>query len=112
MPGRGGGSENPYPGSEATTTWNASSARPPFAAGSASNCARLRCSVNELGQPWVSTIGSGCGPWPRTWTKCTRNPSTQARKWAKRLSARSWARQSKLPAHVASTSRRYSVSAP
>ena len=47
--------------------------------------------MNALGQPWVRISGM---PPRRTWTKCTRTPSTSAMNCGERFSARSRARQS------------------
>ena len=88
-------SEKPNPGSDGTITSNESAASPPWRAGSTSGGMILSMWANELGQPWVMISGSGRGPWPRSWMKCRPTPSTSARYWANRLSASSWARQSK-----------------
>ena len=49
QPGCVTGVENPKPGSDGTTTWNASSARPPCASGSTSGPIIRVDSTNELG---------------------------------------------------------------
>lgn len=46
-------------------------------------------------QPWVSTIGIGSGPLPRSWMKWIFRPSMVTLKWENALRARSRARQSK-----------------
>ena len=42
--------------------------------------------ATELGQPWVSTSGSGSGPAPGACTRCTETPPTSARRWVSRSS--------------------------
>ena len=89
--------ENPKPGSEGATTWNASAASPPCRVGSVSGSITLWNSTIDPGQPWVisSGIASGCGE--RTWTKCSPGslrPSTGIVNWSKRLSSAWRARQS------------------
>src|SRR2546421_522933 len=54
-PGSAGLSLKPYPGSDGHTTWNASAASAPWAAGSASGPMTSRNSTTEPGQPWVVT---------------------------------------------------------
>ncbi len=49
QPGALTGVENPNPGSEGTTTWNASSGLPPCATGSTSGPIIRVASTNELG---------------------------------------------------------------
>ena len=47
------------------------------------------------GQPWVIISGSGFGPLPFSWMKCTCRPSTGALKCEKLLMSASCLRQSK-----------------
>ena len=89
MPRSTGLSENPYPGSDGTTTSKESLASPPWAAGSVSMGMIFSISTTEPGQPWEMTSGNGDGPLPRAWMKWTPRPSTLARKWSNWLSARS-----------------------
>ena len=72
---RAGLPENPNPGSDGATTWNASAASPPNAVGSVSGSMTLWNSTIDPGQPWVmiSGMASGCGE--RTWTKCRSRSS-------------------------------------
>ncbi len=49
QPCLGPGVEKPNPGNDGTTTWKASSARPPYASGSTSGPIILVDSTNELG---------------------------------------------------------------
>ncbi len=58
--------ENPYPGIDGTTTWNASDALAPCAVGSASGPMSLSCSMIEPGQPWQTTSGSASSCLERT----------------------------------------------
>src|SRR5215469_3663600 len=88
-PPGGGGPEKPKPGREGSTTLNASRGSPPCAAGSVSSGSSARYSRNELGQPCVSTSGSGSGPVPGACTRCTVTPSISARRWVSR-SRRAW----------------------
>ena len=67
MPVRRSGEEKPKPGSDGTTTSNASAGSPPYAAGSASGPMTLRKSQNVHGHPCVRISGIGAGPVPRTW---------------------------------------------
>ena len=50
--------ENPWPGSEGITTWNASASLPPCAVGSVSGSMIFSCSTIEPGQPCVTISGS------------------------------------------------------
>ena len=89
--------ENPKPGSDGATTWNASAASPPNRVGSVSGSITLWNSTIEPGQPCEinSGIASACGD--RTWTKCTPGsvrPSTAIVYWSKRFNAASRERQS------------------
>jgi hypothetical protein len=61
--------ENPYPGSEGITRWNASAALPPCAVGLVSGSMIFSCSMIEPGQPWVTISGSASWCWERTWMK-------------------------------------------
>ena len=74
-----GGSENPWPGREGTTTWQASSARPPNAVGSVSRGMTSRNSTTDPGQPWVSSSGKASGWGDRTWRKWIDWPSITVR---------------------------------
>jgi hypothetical protein len=67
--------ENPYPGIDGSTRWNASEARPPCAVGFVSGPTVSSSSTNEPGQPWVMISGSASWCGDRTWTKCTSTPS-------------------------------------
>src|SRR5712671_5006806 len=62
--GDAGFDENPNPGIDGTTTSNASSADPPTLAGSVSGPMTSWNSSTDPGQPCVSTIGIGRGPFP------------------------------------------------
>src|SRR5690606_16970633 len=65
----------PNPGSEGTTTWNASAGSPPWRRGSASGPTTSSISTTEPGQPWVTTSGSESGSGERTcraWIGCRR----------------------------------------
>ena len=57
------GCENPNPGIDGITTWNASDGSSPCAAGSVSGPMMSANSTNDPGQPWDSSSGmaSGCG---------------------------------------------------
>ena len=69
------GDENTEPGSDGTTTSNASAGSPPKRSGCASGSIIAAKSQNVHGHPWVSTSGSGAGPEPRSWSACTVTPS-------------------------------------
>ena len=63
------GTEKPKPGSDGTTTSNASAGSPPNAAGSVSGPITLWKSQNVQGQPCDRISGTGAGPFPRSWMK-------------------------------------------
>ena len=50
--------ENPYPGIDGTTIWNASDAFPPCAVGLVSGSMIFNCSVIEPGHPCVTMSGN------------------------------------------------------
>ena len=77
--------ENPKPGKDGQTTWNASSAEPPWSVGSVSGPITFWNSVNEPGQPWVMTNGSAFTCGERTWRKWMSSPSISARNCGKPL---------------------------
>ena len=108
-----GRSEKPYPGSDGTTTSNASSVRPPYRSGSVRRGISSSISKTEPGHPWVTISGSGRGPRPRSWMKWTR-PLTRAsaRNCENRLSRSSTARQSKPLRQYSTRSRRSRRSIP
>src|SRR2546422_8660302 len=62
--GDAGFDENPNPGIDGTTTSNASSADPPYFAGSLSEPIASRNSNTEPGHPCVRIKGRGFGPLP------------------------------------------------
>ena len=74
-------SEYAKPGIDGTTTWNASSASPPYLSGRVRRSSRGTISRNELGHPWVTMIGLACGWGLRACRKCVRAPSMVMRKW-------------------------------
>ena len=85
---------NPYPGSDGTTTSNASAASPPCAGGSVSGPRTCSNSRNDPGQPWVITSGTAPGCGERTCRKWMSRPSivvVNCGTWFSRASA---ARQS------------------
>src|SRR5207244_9875278 len=57
QPGAVGLPENPYPGSDGITTWNASATVPPNAVGFVSGSMIFSCSMIEPGQPCVTMTG-------------------------------------------------------
>ena len=75
QPGSVGFEEYPCPGSDGTTTSNASVALAPCPVGSVSGSMILSCSMNEPGQPWVTIKGRASGCLERTWTKWMSRPS-------------------------------------
>ncbi len=70
-----GSPEKPYPGSEGSTRWKASSALPPCAVGSVSGPTESIISITEPGQPWVMISGSAFSCSDLTWMKWTSTPS-------------------------------------
>ena len=75
QPTPAGSAENPYPGIDGSTTWNASSARPPCAAGSVSGPTVSSSSITEPGQPWVMISGTASSYDDFTWMKWMSSPS-------------------------------------
>ena len=67
--------ENPYPGRDGITTWNASSALPPKAVGSVSGPTRLSSSMTDPGQPCVMISGRAPSWFDLTWMKWMSRPS-------------------------------------
>ena len=61
--------ENPYPGSEGMTRWNASAALAPCAVGLVSGSTIFSCSMIEPGHPCVTISGSASWCGERTWMK-------------------------------------------
>ncbi len=106
------GPENAYPGSDGSTTSNASAASPPCATGSVSGPMTARNSTNEPGHPCVITIGLASGSGDRAWTKWIRSPSISVTKCGSSLSEASRARQSYASDQYATSERRYSRSVP
>src|SRR6478752_3683603 len=96
--------ENPKPGSDGATTWNASAASPPNAVGFVSGSMSLWNSTIAPGHPWVMSNGtaSSCGGW--AWMKWTSSSSTVVVNWSNRLRAAARARQSYSSAQYAQTS--------
>src|SRR5262245_11717452 len=88
--------ENPNPGSDGQTTWNASSGLPPWAAGSVSGPITLWNSYTDPGQPWTRTRGKAVFSFERTWMKWIDIPSISVVNWGSSLNFFSWARQSYL----------------
>ncbi len=88
-PPAGGEAENPKPGSDGTTTVNASAGSAPWRAGSVRRGRRSRYSQNELGHPWVSSSGKGSEPLPKAWTTWSCWPSTSAEQCSS-WSSRAW----------------------
>jgi len=86
--------ENPWPGSEGITRWNASAALAPRAVGLVSGSMIFSCSMIEPGQPCVTTIGSAplCGE--RTWMKWMSSPSISVRNCGRAFSSASHLPQS------------------
>ena len=69
------GPENPLPGIDGITRWNASAPAPPSALGSVSGPMTFRNSTIEPGQPWVMISGSAFGSVERTCRKWMFCPS-------------------------------------
>ena len=87
------GPENPKPGSDGITTWNASAATR-RRGGSVSGPTRSTNSATDPGQPCVSRSGTASGPADRTCRKWMRCPSISVVNCGNALSAASCARQS------------------
>ena len=75
QPTSAGSPEKPYPGSEGSTRWKASSALPPCAVGSVSGPTESIISMTEPGQPCVMISGSAFSCGERTWMKWMSTPS-------------------------------------
>jgi hypothetical protein len=86
--------ENPWPGSEGMTRWNASSAVPPWAVGLVSGSMIFSCSMIEPGQPWVTISGSACSCGERMCRKWMPSPSISVVKFGRSFSRASHLRQS------------------
>ena len=86
--------ENPWPGSEGITTWNASVSRPPCDVGSVSGSMIFSCSMIEPGQPCVTMSGSASSCRERTWMKWMSSPSISVRKFGRLFSLASHRLQS------------------
>ena len=86
--------ENPWPGSDGMTRWNASEALAPCAVGSVSGAMIFSCSIVEPGQPWVTISGSASSWSERTWMKWTSTPSISVMKCGRAAKRCSKARQS------------------
>src|SRR5258707_14572642 len=72
-------SENPYPGSDGATTWEASSGPPPWAVGSVSGAMTLRDSTTEPGHPCVRMVGSALRCFDGTCREGMPRPSISVR---------------------------------
>ena len=88
------GPENPKPGSDGMTRWNASAGSPPWLRGSVSGPIRSTNSTTEPGQPCVRTSGNASGSGERTCRKWMRCPSIAVVNCGNPLSRASAARQS------------------
>ena len=88
------GPENPYPGSDGTTTWKARDGSAPCARGSVSGPIIPANSSTEPGQPCSSNSGTASGSADRTCRKWMVCPSMVVRYCGNSLSLDSWARQS------------------
>ncbi len=86
--------ENPWPGSEGITRWNASASLPPCDVGSVSGPMIFSCSMTEPGQPCVTISGSASSCRERTWMKWMSSPSISVRKFGSPFSSASHLRQS------------------
>jgi hypothetical protein len=94
QPGAVGLPENPYPGIDGITTWNASEAFPPCAVGSVSGSTIFSCSTTEPGQPCVTISGSASSCFERAWMKWMSSPSISVTACGKAFSFASHLRQS------------------
>ena len=94
QPTSAGSAEKPKPGSDGSTRSNASSVRPPCAAGSVSGPMTPSSSMIEPGQPCVmiSGIAPACGD--LAWMKWTSTPSISVVNCGSAFSLASKARQS------------------
>ena len=86
--------ENPWPGNDGMTRWNASSALAPCAVGLVRGSMIFSCSMIEPGQPCVTMSGSASSCWERTWMKWMSSPSISVMKCGRALSFASHVRQS------------------
>ncbi len=86
--------ENPWPGSEGITRWNASVALAPCAVGFVSGSMIFSCSMIEPGHPCVTISGSASSCWERTWMKWMSSPSISVMNCGRALSFASHGRQS------------------
>ena len=86
--------ENPWPGSEGITRWNASAALAPCAVGLVSGSMIFSCSMIEPGHPCVTISGSASSCWERTWMKWMSSPSISVMKCGRAFSFASHLRQS------------------
>ena len=86
--------ENPWPGSEGITRWNASASLPPCAVGSVSGPMIFSCSMIEPGQPCVTISGSASSCRERTWMKWMSSPSISVTKFGSPFSLASHLLQS------------------
>src|SRR5262249_22180634 len=72
------GPENPKPGIEGITRWNASTGSPPCVRGFVSASMTFRNYTIEPGQPWVRMSRRAPGLGERTWRKCLCGDSVVA----------------------------------
>src|SRR6266511_1172718 len=112
QPGELSGVEKPNPGGDGMTTWKASSARPPCAAGSTSGPIIRVNSTNELGQPWSRRRGVASCTDERTWTKWIVWRSIDVVNWGNVFRKASWAGQSNSLAQRSASVRAYEVGTP
>jgi hypothetical protein len=86
--------ENPWPGSEGITRWNASAPLAPCAPGSVSGPMIFSCSMTEPGHPCVTISGSASSCRERTWMKWIPSPSISVMKCGRPFSFASHLAQS------------------
>jgi hypothetical protein len=86
--------ENPWPGSDGITRWNASAGSAPLAVGSVSGSMILSCSMVEPGHPWVTMSGSASSCFERPWMKWMSTPSILVMKCGRAAKRSSNLRQS------------------
>ena len=79
---------------DGATTWNASSALPPCAAGSVSGPMISMNSTTEPGQPCVTSSGRASGSGERWWMKWTSTSPICVLNWSNAFRRASCARQS------------------
>ena len=94
QPSTVGSLENPYPGSDGSTRWNASSARPPCAVGSVNGPTVSNSSTTEPGQPCVMISGNASSCGDLTWMKWICTPSISVVNCGSAFSLASHVRQS------------------